>query len=282
MQVEELEQNSLEWHEHRAKYRNASEAGSVMGCNPFQTKRELWESRNGLGKPFVGNVATEYGHKMEPIALAKLSSMLEIEFKSAVFVEGEYSASLDAYGTLADGKTVKVEIKCPYQREDSKLWKSVQNSEIPKHYYWQMVHQNICCPTDHSYFFVYINDDTYNFRDTEWFLEQGDEQSLMAAWDGFMANEPAPAFAPRPDLAEIGQLYKDLKAKSDEIAGELKAVEATLKDACEESSEAGPIKVQIISKKGNIDYSKVPEIKGIDLDDYRKKSTTYKKITVGK
>tara|TARA_R110000782_G_C14774937_1_gene409439 strand:- start:288 stop:1133 length:846 start_codon:yes stop_codon:yes gene_type:complete len=280
MQVEELEQNSLEWHEHRSKYRNASEAGSVMGCNPFQTKRELWESRNGLGKPFVGNVATEYGHKMEPVALAKVSFILGVELQSAVFVEGEYSASLDAYGICFDGKTYKVEIKCPYQREDSKLWKSVKIGEIPESYYWQMAHQSLCCPTDYSYFFVYI--DELNYRILDFIPNQGDDIKLKAAWDDFMANEPAPAFAHRPDLAEIGQLYKDLKAKSDEIAAELKAVEATLKDACEESSEAGPIKVQIISKKGTIDYSRVPEIKGIDLDDYRKKSTTYKKITIAK
>jgi putative phage-type endonuclease len=279
MQVKELEQNSLEWHEWRAKHRNASEAGSVMDCNPFQTKRQLWESRHGLGKPFVGNVATDYGHKMEPEALAKVSWLIHVDLKSSVFVEGEYSASLDAYGEK-DGKTYKVEIKCPYQREDSKLWKSVQNDEIPEHYYWQMVHQDMCCPTDGSYFFVYINKNTYKLIGFK--PNQGDDITLKAAWDDFMANEPAPAYAPRPDLAALGEEYKDLKAKSDAMAKGLKIIEAQLKDACEENSEAGPIKVQIISKKGNVDYAKIPEIKGLDLDDYRKKTTTYKKITIGK
>ena len=279
MQVKELEQNSLEWHEHRAKYRNASEAGSVMDCNPFQTRRQLWESRHGLGKPFVGNVATDYGHKMEPVALAKVSKLLGVELKSAIFTEGEYSASLDAYGEKG-GETYRVEIKCPYQREDSKLWKTVKADEVPDHYYWQQVQQGFCSKTDHAYFFVYISDDVYDLSP---FMDlQGDDIKLKAAWDDFMANEPAPAYTPRPDLVESAYMYASLKAEYDDIGKELKLYESRLKDACEENSEAGPIKVQIISKKGNVDYAKIPELKGIDLDDYRKKSTTYKKITIGK
>src|SRR6056300_1962373 len=94
MQIE-LDQGSLEWHEHRAKYRNASEAGAVMGVTPYQTPRELWESKNGMGKPFKGNVATDYGTAMEPKALAKFEELWEVKLEPTVFVDGEYSASLD-------------------------------------------------------------------------------------------------------------------------------------------------------------------------------------------
>lgn len=277
MQVKELEQNSLEWHEHRAKYRNASEAGSVKDCNPYQTKRELWESKNGCGKPFVGNVATDYGHKMEPFALARVSELLGVYLESAIFVEGEYSASLDAYGEK-DGETYRVEIKCPYQKEKSKLWSAAVDSDIPEFYYWQQVHQGMCAPTDHAYFFVYISDDRY--RLINFVQNQGDDIALKAAWDDFMANEPAPAFKVRDDLAELGKAYELLKARSDMINIDLKEIEQELKDACEVDSQAGPVKIQVITRIGAIDYKKVPELKGIDLDDYRKPSTTYKKITI--
>ena len=276
MRVKELEQNSLEWHEWRAKHRNASEAGSVMECNPYQTKRELWESKNGCGKPFTGNVATDYGHKMEPVALAKISSILGIEFKSAVFVEGEYSASLDAYGE-SEGQTYKIEIKVPYQREDSKLWKSAQKEIIPRHYYCQMLHQDLCCPTDFSYFFVYIDDNTYEL--IPFMPNQGDTSKLVEAWDDFAANEPAPAYETREDLAMLGQMYKNLKEDADAIAKNLKELEATLKDACEINTIAGPVKVQIISKIGNVDYKAIPELDGVNLDDYRKPPSSYKKIS---
>ena len=155
MQIE-LEQGSLEWHEHRAKYRNASEAGAVMGVSPYQTPRELWESKNGMGKPFQGNVATDYGNAMEPKALAKFAELwdLDLMIRPTVFVDGEYSASLDGYGLasptmLSDriwedhGDHVMVEIKCPYQKQQSKLWQIASEGQIPELYYWQMVHQQM-------------------------------------------------------------------------------------------------------------------------------------------
>jgi putative phage-type endonuclease len=86
MQIE-LEQGSLGWHEHRAKYRNASESGAVMGVSPYQTPRELWESKNGIGKKFVGNVATDYGIAMEPKALARLEEILDVKLEPTVFVD---------------------------------------------------------------------------------------------------------------------------------------------------------------------------------------------------
>ena len=51
MIIDEMKQGSLQWHEHRAKYRNASEAAVIMGCQPKfwnTSKRILWEQKQGL------------------------------------------------------------------------------------------------------------------------------------------------------------------------------------------------------------------------------------------
>ena len=279
-----LEQNSLEWHEYRRSHRNASEAGTIMNCNPFQTPRELWEQKEGIGKPFVGNVATEYGHKMEPYALAKVAELLSVELESAIFSEGEYSASLDAFGTAENGDTYHVEIKCPFQKENSNLWACVKEDYIPEHYYWQVVHQQICQKTTHSYLFTYVSDAVWEL--TPFQMNQGDDQKLMDAWDDFEKNPPEPKYKVRDDLAIIGENYNRLKAEADFAAKALKECETKLKGACDENTQAGPVKVQIISRIGAIDYKAVPEMAtyfddedGPNLDDYRKKSTTYKKIS---
>ena len=270
MQIE-LEQGSLEWHEHRAKYRNASEAGAVMGVSPYQTPRELWESKNGIGKPFQGNVATDYGIAMEPEALAMFEELWETELEPTVFVDGEYSASLDGYSV----SSIMVEIKCPYQKQQSKLW---QTEEIPEHYYWQMVHQQMVCKAKRCYFFVYIDDNHY--RVTPMLPNQGDIEKLRAAWDDFYANPPEPKFQNRDDLIPLAEEYAALKAAADDANKKLKETETQLKQSCEVSSVAGNVQIQTICKKGTIDYKSIPDIKEVDLESYRKPTTTYQKVTI--
>ena len=43
-----LVQGSAEWHEHRRKYRNASETPVVLGVSPWQTPYQLWQHKLGL------------------------------------------------------------------------------------------------------------------------------------------------------------------------------------------------------------------------------------------
>ena len=274
MQIE-LEQGSLEWHEHRAKYRNASEAGAVMGVSPYQTPRELWESKNGIGKPFQGNVATDYGIAMEPEALAMFEELWETELEPTVFVDGEYSASLDGYSAA---NSIMVEIKCPYQKQQSKLWQTASEGEIPEHYYWQMVHQQMVSKAERCYFFVYIDDN--NYRTIPMLPNQGDIEKLRAAWDDFYANPPEPKFQNRDDLIPLAEEYAALKAAADEANKKLKEIETQLKQSCEVSSVAGNVQIQTISKKGTIDYKSIPNIKEVDLESYRKPTTTYQKVTI--
>tara|TARA_R110000850_G_scaffold176695_1_gene302631 strand:- start:20 stop:841 length:822 start_codon:yes stop_codon:yes gene_type:complete len=272
MQIE-LEQGSLGWHEHRAKYRNASESGAVMGVSPYQTPRELWESKNGIGKKFVGNVATDYGIAMEPKALARLEEILDVKLEPTVFVDGEYSASLDGFN-----HDVMVEIKCPYQKQQSKLWQTSSAGDIPEHYYWQMVHQQMVSKAKQCYFFVYIDDKTYSI--VSMLPNQGDIEKLRAAWDDFYANPPEPKFQNRDDLIPLAEEYTALKVAADEANKKLKEIETKLKQSCEVSSVAGNVQIQTISKKGTIDYKSIPDIAEADLESYRKPTTTYQKVTI--
>lgn len=41
MQIVNLIQGTPEWHAHRAKYRNASDAPVMMACSPNEHRREL-------------------------------------------------------------------------------------------------------------------------------------------------------------------------------------------------------------------------------------------------
>src|SRR5262245_18635231 len=90
-----LDQASLEWYEHRLKYRNASETPAVMGVSPWLSPRAVYELRQGLKPPLPQTAAMRQGQQQEPFARAAFNAAQDRDYQPAVFVWGEYSASLD-------------------------------------------------------------------------------------------------------------------------------------------------------------------------------------------
>lgn len=287
MLVENMQQGSLEWHEHRARYRNASEASVVMGCSPKywgMTKRILWEQKQGLRGSNVdsNNPAIMHGNNMEAAALACFNQNFNANTVPVVGVDGEYSASLDGFGTDSEGRRIKVEIKCPWRGVDSEVWRLAASGEIAEYYRWQMVHQNLVVDTEQTFFFVYISDD--QFITIPHVSSEEDTAALIAAWDQFSASEPEPDWYERSD-AEIRILverHQDLSQQKNILDVRLKLAEKELKDTCDKNTLAFGCKIQTIERIGSVDYKSVPALEGINLDDYRKPSTSYKKITHAK
>tara|TARA_R110002096_G_scaffold206031_1_gene392130 strand:- start:170 stop:1045 length:876 start_codon:yes stop_codon:yes gene_type:complete len=289
MQVDHMDQGSLIWHEHRAKYRNASEASIIMDCAPAYwktSKRILWEQKQGLRGSNVdeNNPAIMHGNNMEAAALACLNKQLGSNMKPAVFVEGKYSASLDGYGADAEGRLIKCEIKCPWKAETSQVWKmSAAFGEIAEYYRWQMIHQDYCAPTEQSFFFVYISDEK-NILIPHLSPEE-DTAALLTAWDEFSAEEPAQDWEDRTDddIRVLVERHRDLVQQKAILDVELKLAEKALK---EESGDNNVIafgaKIQVIERIGAVDYKTVPQLDGIDLEAYRKPGSSYKKITHAK
>jgi len=286
--VENIEQGSLEWHEHRATHRNASEASIIMDCAPKywgMTKRKLWEQKQGLigSNVSADNPAIMHGNNLEAAALACVANKLNAQLEPAVFVDGEYSASLDGWGHLADGRSVKVEIKCPWKGEDSQVWKMAADGDVAEYYHWQMVHQDYVEETHESYFFVYISDEK-NILIPH--LTGDDEVvRLLDAWDEFCAEEPAPDWVERSDekIKDLVYRHKQLLADKKMIDDHLKKAEAALKaEAGDDNVIAFGCKIQTVERVGSVDYKKVPQLDGVDLEQYRKPSSTYQRISYEK
>lgn len=54
-----------EWLQNRSKGIGASEAGTVLGLNPWETPYQLWRRKKGLDAPKVENFAMKAGHYLE-------------------------------------------------------------------------------------------------------------------------------------------------------------------------------------------------------------------------
>jgi putative phage-type endonuclease len=286
MQQVKLEQGSLEWFEHRNKCNNASEAGVIMECAPkwmdISTPRQLWELKHGL-RGGTDSFIMQHGNNLESAALAKLNELLGANMEPGVFVDGDYSASLDGYGIDKEGQRIKAEIKCPWKGKDAKTWKDAASGEVSEHYKWQMVHQDFVCPTESSVFFVYIDDATFLLLPH--LSSESDTKALVKAWEKFNAKEPEPEWYERDDdeMCQLVATHKRLVKNKAILDVELKLAEKRLKEeAGDKNVIAFGTKIQVIEKKGSVDYKSVPQLEGVDLEDYRKPGTSYQKITHAK
>ena len=146
--------NEQEWLEERRKYLTASDAGSYCGINPFDKNGKLtvWEEKTGRkDRPSIGNSeAVKFGKDAEDI-LRQLFMLThpdwELEYNQfGLEVNPKYpwmASTLD--GVLHNKYTRAVailEIKTTTIRNaaDYKMW---SNSEFPKHYIAQTMHQLI-------------------------------------------------------------------------------------------------------------------------------------------
>ena len=285
--LNEMQQGSLEWHEHRSKYNNASEAAIIMDCAPKYwktSKRILWEQKQGLRGSNVdpNNLAIKHGKDTEADARNCFNKNIGANTRPVVGVKGRFSASLDGFGTDAEGRSIKVEIKCPMS-SNSEVWKLAANGEIAEYYRWQMVHQSYCVDTEQTFFFVYINDD--QFLTIPYISSQEDTDALLKAWGEFNDSEPDPDFVTMEDEQMRAWVndHQDLLQQKALLEAKIEQVAASLKDrAGDKNVISFGCKIQTISRKGSVDYKKIDTLKDVDLEQYRKPSSTYQKISYEK
>ena len=270
-----LVQGSPEWHEHRAKYRNASETGAVMGASPWMTPHELWLIKTGR-KVVEETAPMRHGSQMEPAARAAFEEATGLIMQPQVVVDGMYSASLD--GIVLNGDTI-LEVKCPFKGQVSELWQTVKAGTVPEHYRLQVQHQLMVSGAARAHLWVFdgrVGIDTLIESDQTTF------DAIRTAWDEFHpyldSDTPPPLTdqdtKPRTDAAwkEAADAYRGWKSVVDEAQAKADAAKAMLVEMATHSREAGyGVAVTRYWKAGNVEYKRVPELQGVDLELYRGK-----------
>lgn len=291
----QLIQGSAEWHSHRSQFNNASEAAAVLGISPWfpKTPRQLAEVKLGL-KTVHMNAAMSRGVQFENAARKNACDTLGIDFEPGVFVRGDFSASLD--GISPDGKTL-LEIKIPAKGQQSDLWKQAASGEgVPAHYMAQLAHQMYCCDAERAVFWVYDPDAdigmAYTLSRDELALTWG---LLEIAWKAFRESVdnlelPEPqgddeVAVEDQELLSVGDELINVRKQLAALQAREKALEDALKEALPKTyisvleTPHGALRAQWVTRVGAVDYSKIPQLQGMDLEPFRKKSTTYLKLT---
>lgn len=276
-----LVQHSPEWHEHRARHFNASEAGAVMGVNPWfpRNPADLFDLKTGA-QSVTETPAMRRGTELEPQARAAAEAATGLVFTPTVLTRERYSASLDG---IDFSDTVALEVKCP--GEKSPLWDVTDADSLKAtapYYWWQLVHQQYVAGFSDVWFIVYSPERHVCFCVTAESLD-ADRDALLAAWERFgealdKGERPETERTDAEWLA-AAEDYMDAKRALDDATAALQqrlddAKTRLLSLAGEATAKGGGVSVIRSTRKGSID-EKAAKAAGVDLSQFRKPDTTY-------
>lgn len=270
-----LEQGSQEWRDKRRTTRPASKAGVVMQVSPYEKWEDLADWYLGKEKEISEHQQKifQHGHDLEPILRKAFSPSM----KPTVFQYGDYLASLDGWnGEL-------LEIKAPASGKKSKTWKAAVEGKIEDHYFFQTQQQMYVTGAKKAYFLVGISADEYIVIEV-----QRDEiaiQKLLDAWDKFfdflLTYQPKEVDERTDRTWELAALqWQEAKEEADKANERLEvAKKALLTLANATKTHGAGVTVTKSQRPTAIDYATIPQLKGVDLEQYRKTNKDGTKFT---
>lgn len=284
-----MKQRSDEWHASRVGNITGSRIGAILNLSPFAKRddvmREMVRQHFGLEQEFKGSVATRHGDKHEKTAIT------EYEIQTGNIVEEigiihhpeiEYLAHSPDGLIGLDGE---IEVKCPY----SGVIKSIK--EQP-HYNAQIQLGLECAGRDWCDFVVWTPGDMLIervYRDRMWFKEH--ENELETFYQEYLKHiqgdgKPYTDDIEKPASAEYLALESEYIKKlavanrAKESAEQIKAELLSIAKKNGVKTVGALTSYTPYKKAGSVDYSKIPELKGVDLNQYRKKSRNEWRLTI--
>lgn len=290
MRTVKVEQGSNEWHAWRATRRMASESPALLGLSPWspRTPLQLFEVKSGL-TVIEQTPAMLHGIVHESRAREQYEWDHDCLMPACVVEDGdgEYGASLD--GRREDGRRI-LEVKCPVQGSRSDLWAEAFIKRVPTHYEAQVQHQIMLSGAEACDFLVYAADiDSYQLVSIE--PDPATQLAIRFAWDAFW-----PFYSSRTPPEPIeGDYIERFDAEWLALEAEYLLAEAVLKGAegaekklrakllalaGDQSCRGEALRVTRYWAKGSVDYGRVPALKGLDLEGFRKRGGYRNRITV--
>jgi len=272
-----LEQGSDEWKQERLKYVTASQVPVLLDLSPYQTTLGLFEEKVlGQEPPITTTqqILFDRGHKAEAIGRQWVKDNLGLDFKPAVVVSTEV---LDLLASL-DGFIENDKIIFEAKYMGAKTLLDVKAGKIPEHHKYQVQAQLLATGADHCIYFA------MDGKDSAWiriFPDTKCMEEIKKSITKFMncvrkgeAPEPSERDFHSPEDARFNQLFnlKLQMEKTKEEFDQLKEKLATEYSHFKRIRTSGITMIRTL-RKGVVNYSKVPELKGLDLEQYRGKSS---------
>jgi putative phage-type endonuclease len=281
--IERLHQNTPEWHRWRTQGIGASDAPVIMGDASFKTPRMLWSIKTGRMQEALAGPAARRGRELESFARRAYERQTGIRVEPLCLVHQEFEwmrASLD--GLSFDGSTL-LEIKCPLNLRDRA---SAQEGRIPSQYHAQLQHQLEVSGAEQAHYFSFHGTDGILVEirpDREYAKRLVEAEATFWQlvkenhWPE-LANEEMDLSAD-PKWRHVALRYREVKLRLENAASEEHELRATLECMATAKRTYGcGVEVLKSSRKGAVNYSAVLELRGVNLEPYRKPPVAVVKI----
>lgn len=283
MKIIDVEQGSEAWLAWRKTVITATDCPAILGSSPWSTAYKVWQRKLCLVEEQKSNEAMERGTRLEPEARAQFIERSGINMTPLVVESSEFpflGASLD--GLSECGRFI-LEVKCGGSKLHNMAWKG----EIPQYYLDQMQHQLLVTGAEKAFYYSY---DGENGVPIEVLPDPEFKEKFMPRarefWRCVAFNEAPPLqVSDYQNKNDDLDLQEDLKAY-EEIDMAIKSLEEKkseyrkkiIERCSDQSSICHGKKIIKTTIKGQVDYSKIPELRSVDMDKYRKETTRVWKI----
>lgn len=288
-----------EWLKIRSKYIGGSDAGAVIGMNPYRSAYSVWAEKTGKVPPFEGNIATKVGAYLEELVAQMFTEETgkKVRRKNRTMVNDDYPWACANVDRVIVGEDALLEIKTT---TSVPIMRQLRGTEFPEAYYAQVMHYLTVGGYKKAYLAVLIN--CREFKVFEMYRDEAEIDALMQAeaefWkcvqndtppmtDGTVSTtdtlttlypnsngETVDLMAFESDLREYMALASQIKAISslrDEVGNRIKAY---MKEAGR--GESAGYRVSYVNQERRTFDTKrfSAEHEDIDLDEYYNTTST--------
>lgn len=274
------QQQGEDWLEWRSHGIGSSDIAAILGVSPYKTAFQLWQHKAKI-KPddFKGNFATERGKRLEP----KIRDWFNINFNIEMKPENKVHPDNPIFRASCDGvnhdEQLLIEIKTA-GKEDHEL---AINGKVPDKYYPQCQWLMMVFGYDVLRYISYNESLDQHFALV---TVRGDEkyqtmlkEKAIEFWKLVESKTPPESdeeVITDNEAVSLLKEYELLKRQREDIDVKISLISDTLgamltktKAICQD------YKLSWVTRKGAIDYDKIPSLKHVDLEQFRKKGSTY-------
>lgn len=275
----------------RSKFIGGSDVAAIMGASPFKSAYRLWQEMTGRVEPqdISELFHVQRGVSNEPVALALIEDKLGRRFEANKrFTDGYKSGEVDGI----DEQGI-VEIKCMGKDNHE----AAARGELPEHYNLQMQYYMVLADRPECEFVSYRPED----QTLHSFTVKADaklQKKILKAVDKFwvenilIGTEPELSDMDYSDmeadqsLRELAQSYKEYQSQKEAAEAALSGIKAELDKLMAANNTTKARGCGLVmnkhSRKGNVNYKKIPELEGVDLEQYRGKPISVFTVRISK
>lgn len=221
MAIREIKYASREeWLALRKGYIGGSDAGAVMGMNPYSSPFAVWAEKTGKVDGFAGNLTTKVGAYLEDLVAQLFTEETgkKVRRKNAMLVNDEYPWACADVDRLVVGEKALLEIKTT---NSFPAMRKIRGGEYPEQWYCQMTHYLAVTGLEKAYLAVLIN-----CRDLRIFELARDEDEIAALmeteqafWQHVQDETPPEADGSSATGETLGTIYPDSDGETAVIFG---------------------------------------------------------------